>query len=180
MKSIAFWLSPLLFAALSATAEDLPKNTSSLIWYDEPATEWSAALPIGNGRLGAVIYGGTDLERIQLNEDTLWSAGPHDYDNPDAYSHLAGVRKLLDEKSYTEAEALAEKMMGVPKYQAAYQPLGELILRFPTGEKSFQLPPRTRSLDRDQHRELPGRASQVYPGNFRLLSGRFDRDAYQI
>ena len=137
MKSTAFWLSPLLFAALSATAEDLPENTtSSLFWYNEPATEWSAALPIGNGRLGAVIYGGTDLERIQLNEDTLWSAGPHDYDNPDAYSHLAGVRKLLDEKSYTEAEALAEKMMGVPKYQAAYQPLGELILRFPTGEKS--------------------------------------------
>ncbi|WP_404307012.1 glycoside hydrolase family 95 protein [Neorhodopirellula lusitana] len=112
-------------------AADSPK-----LWFRQPATEWTEALPIGNGRLGAMVFGGVDQERLQLNEDTLWSGGPHCYDNPDAYQHLAAVRGLLEQGEYAEAEALAEKMMGRPKYQAAYQPLGDLHLKFAHGESS--------------------------------------------
>ena len=72
------------------------------------------ALPIGNGRLGAMVYGGIEQEHLQLNEDTLWSGGPHGYDNPDAYGHLGTVRALLERGEYVEAEATAQKMLGVP------------------------------------------------------------------
>jgi alpha-L-fucosidase 2 len=105
------------------------------LWYTEPATEWTKALPIGNGRLGAMIYGGIHMEQLQLNEETLWNGGPHDYSNPDAYQHLATVRKLLKEGKYSEAEETAEKMMGNPVYQMAYQPLGDLFLMFSRSQK---------------------------------------------
>ena len=85
--------------------------------------------------MGAMVYGGPNLERLQINEDTLWSGGPQSYDNPKAFQYLAPVRQLLTDKKYAEAEELAEKMMGNPIYQAAYQPLGDLLLNFPTGEK---------------------------------------------
>lgn len=105
------------------------------LWYTQPATEWTQALPIGNGRLGAMIYGGVDLERLQLNEDTLWSGGPHSYDNPEALPHLATVREQLKQGEYAAAEATAQKMLGNPKYQQAYMPLGDLLLDFPKGEE---------------------------------------------
>ena len=103
------------------------------LWYAQPAAKWTEALPIGNGRLGAMVYGGIEKEQLQINEDTLWSGGPHDYSNPEAYPHLATVRGLLDKGQYNEAEAEAEKMMGVPIGQMAYQPLGDLFLKFPQG-----------------------------------------------
>ena len=105
------------------------------LWYTGPATEWTKALPIGNGRLGAMIYGGIHQEQLQLNEETLWNGGPHDYSNPDAYQHLATVRRLLEEGKYTEAEETAEKMMGNPVKQMAYQPLGDLLLMFSQTQK---------------------------------------------
>lgn len=118
-------------------ADPQPDSSDALkLWFSEPADEWTDALPIGNGRLGAMVYGGIDLERLQLNEDTLWSGGPHSYDNPDAFQHLAGVRNLLDQGEYARAEEKAQEMLGRPKYQAAYQPLGDLLLKFPQGEKS--------------------------------------------
>lgn len=106
------------------------------LWYQQAATEWTDALPIGNGRLGAMVYGGIYEEHLQLNEETLWSGGPQSYDNPEAYQHLPKVRELLEQGKYIQAEELAEKMMGLPKYQMAYQPLGDLFLTFPEGEKS--------------------------------------------
>jgi len=106
------------------------------LWYTQPAREWTQALPIGNGRLGAMVYGGTQQEQLQINEDTLWSGGPHDYSNPEAYSHLATVRQLLEHGEYDKAEAAAQKMMGEPIKQMAYQPLGDLFLQFPEGEKA--------------------------------------------
>ena len=114
------------------------------LWYKQPAAEWTEALPIGNGRLGAMVYGGTQLEQLQINEDTLWNGRPHDYSNPEAYSHLSTVRQLLEDGEYDKAEAEAEKMMGKPVKQMAYQPLGDLIIRFPKGEKSTDY---SRSLD---------------------------------
>jgi alpha-L-fucosidase 2 len=106
------------------------------LWYNQPATEWTKALPIGNGRLGAMVYGGIQLEQLQLNEETLWSGGPHCYDNPDAYAHLETVRQLLRDGKYVEAEDEAQKMMGLPVKQMAFQPLGDLLLMFPQGEKT--------------------------------------------
>ena len=105
------------------------------LWYAEPARKWTEALPIGNGRLGAMVYGGIEQEHLQLNEDTLWSGGPHCYDNPDAYQHLTTVRELLERGEYADAEATAQKMLGRHKYQQAYMPLGDLFLDFPKGEK---------------------------------------------
>ena len=78
------------------------------LWYKQPAAEWTQALPIGNGRLGAMVYGGIQQEQLQINEDTLWHGGPHDYSNPEAYSHLATVRQLLENGEYDKAEAEAE------------------------------------------------------------------------
>ncbi|MGJ8726646.1 MAG: glycoside hydrolase family 95 protein [Roseibacillus sp.] len=123
---------PLLLALSILSGKAAPLTLA----YEHPAEEWADALPIGNGRLGAMVYGGPNLERLQLNEDTLWSGSPQSYDNPEAYQHLAPVRQLLADEKYAEAEELAEEMMGTPIYQAAYQPLGDLLLNFPTGEKS--------------------------------------------
>ena len=119
---------------LQAASQDDPQDVLRL-WYTQPATEWTEALPIGNGRLGAMVYGGIEREHLQLNEDTLWSGGPHCYDNPDAYQHLATVRELLERGEYAEAEATAQKMLGRHKYQQAYMPFGDLLLSFPRGEK---------------------------------------------
>ena len=102
----------------------------STLWYEKPASEWTQSLPIGNGRLGAMIFGGIQEEHLQLNEDTLWGGGPHCYDNPEALDHLLRVRELIAEGKFDEAEILADKLLGIPKYQQAYQPLGDLYLRF--------------------------------------------------
>lgn len=106
------------------------------LWYTQPAREWTQALPIGNGRLGAMLYGGIEQEQLQINEDTLWTGGPHDYANPDAYQHLGMVRELLKQGKYSDAEAAAQKMMGRPIKQMAYQPLGDLFLQFTQGQKA--------------------------------------------
>lgn len=102
------------------------------LWYDAPAERWTEALPIGNGRLGAMVFGGVAEERFQLNEDTLWTGGPHCYDHPGAADALPQLRELLFAGRQREAEALAmERFMSVPLRQRAYQPLGDLQLKFP-------------------------------------------------
>jgi alpha-L-fucosidase 2 len=87
------------------------------------------ALPIGNGRLGGMVFGGVAAERIQLNEDTFWSGGPYDPINPEALEYLPQVRQLLREGRYKEAQDLADRtLMGCPRHLQAYQPLGDLRL----------------------------------------------------
>lgn len=99
--------------------------------YDRPATEWTEALPVGNGRLGAMVYGGTALERLQLNEDTLWSGGPYDPINPLAAEALPRVRELLAQGRYLEADELTERaVMARPLKQAPYSTVGELLIAF--------------------------------------------------
>ncbi|MDH7453815.1 glycoside hydrolase family 95 protein [Luteimonas composti] len=101
------------------------------LWYPRPATQWVEALPLGNGRLGAMVWGGGKHERIQLNEDTLYAGGPYDPTPPEARSALPDVRRLLFAGRYAEAEALANaKMMARPLKQMPYQPLGDLVLDF--------------------------------------------------
>ncbi len=102
------------------------------LWYAQPARQWTEALAVGNGRLGAMVFGGIDQERIQFNEDTLWTGQPHDYCNPEALAYLPIVRKLLFEGKQREAERLAmEHMMSMPLRQEKYQPFGDLYLDFP-------------------------------------------------
>ncbi|MHA6482878.1 glycoside hydrolase family 95 protein [Paenibacillus sp. strain BS8-2] len=103
----------------NAAAHDLQ------LWYGEPAANWDEALPIGNGRLGAMVFGGVGMERLQLNEDTLWSGFPRDTNNYEAIRYLQRARKLLVEGQYSEAEELiGNHMLGVNSQ--AYQPLGDL------------------------------------------------------
>ena len=100
------------------------------LWYRQPAAEWTQALPIGNGRLGAMVFGRVERELIQLNEDSIWSGGPMDRDNPDAARHLVDVRRLLMDGQPREALDLADMtMMGLPKRLRPYQPLGDLNLK---------------------------------------------------
>lgn len=102
------------------------------LWYDKPAAEWTEALPVGNGRLGAMVFGGIGRERIQFNEDTVWQGEPSDYSHPSASKYLPEIRRLLWAGKQDEAEALAMKhFMSVPLRQKAYQAFGDLILEFP-------------------------------------------------
>ncbi len=106
------------------------------LWYTEPAKDWTAALPIGNGRLGAMVFGGTSEDRYQLNEDSLWCGKPHDYAHDGAAQYLAQIRQLLFEGKQKEAEQLAmEHFMSVPLGQMPYQPFGDLKLTFAGHDK---------------------------------------------
>jgi alpha-L-fucosidase 2 len=99
------------------------------IWYDRPAGEWVEALPLGNGQLAAMVFGGIGTERIALNEETLWNGGPYDPANPEARAALADARALVFAGRTKEAEALIDaKMMGKPAAQMSYQPLGDLVV----------------------------------------------------
>ena len=117
------------------------------LWYDKPAATWEEALPLGNGRLGAMVFGGTAEERLQLNESTLWGGLPGDYANPEAGKHLTEVRRLIFEGKIPDAERLGGEMLGRPPFQLPYQPLGDLRLRFPGHEKAEHY---MRTLDLDQ------------------------------
>jgi len=101
------------------------------LWYRQPAEVWTEALPIGNGRLGAMIFGGVARERLQLNEDTLYAGGPYDPSNEEALAALPYVRALIAEGKYVDAQNLVqEKMMARPIRMPSYQTVGDLILSF--------------------------------------------------
>lgn len=106
-------------------------DDSLLLWYDKPASEWTEALPIGNGRLGAMVFGGPATEQIQLNEDTLYAGSPYDPNNPEALKALPEARRLIFAGKYKEAhELVGAKMMARPIKQMPYEPLGDLKLSF--------------------------------------------------
>lgn len=116
--------------------ESAPPSEKLSLWYRQPAKVWTEALPIGNGRLGAMIFGGIEGERIQLNEDTLWGGGPYNPANPEAITALPEVRKLVFAGKYKEAEELIqEKMMSKPIKQMPYQTIGDLRLAFPDAKE---------------------------------------------
>ncbi|HEX4022649.1 MAG TPA: glycoside hydrolase family 95 protein [Acidobacteriaceae bacterium] len=106
----------------------------SILWYQQPAKKWVDALPIGNGRLGAMVFGGTASERIQLNEDTVWSGGPYDPTNPKGPQALPEIRRLVFAGENLQAHRLfGRTMFGLAIPQMQYQPLGDLWLTF-TGQ----------------------------------------------
>jgi len=124
------------------------------LWYRRPAAVWNEALPVGNGRLGAMIYGGVNEECVQLNESTVWTGGPYDPSNPEALKALPEVRRLVFAGKFREAQELfGRKMMARPPNQQKYQPLADLQISYaglgrPT-DQNKQLTGYRRELDLD-------------------------------
>jgi alpha-L-fucosidase 2 len=112
-------------------------NPSTLMWYSKPAEEWEKALPVGNGRLGAMVFGGIKEERIQLNEDTYWSGGPYSTVVKGGYKVLPKIQKLIFEGKPIEAHKLfGRHLMGYPVEQQKYQSLANLHLFFNEDQES--------------------------------------------
>jgi alpha-L-fucosidase 2 len=121
-------------ASLPFVCSALSRDDQLLLWYDEPAAQWTDALPIGNGRLGAMVFGDGEYELLQLNEDTLYAGRPYDPNNPEALKALPEVRRLIFDGRYREAHDLVgAKMMARPLKQMPYQPVGLLRLAFTHG-----------------------------------------------
>jgi alpha-L-fucosidase 2 len=127
-----FILPSLFFSMIFLSAACNKNEIQDLkLWYNEPALKWEEALPVGNGRIGAMIFGGVTEDHIQFNEETLWTGEPHDYSNKDASKYLGAIRDLLWQGKQKEAEKLAmETFMSVPLRQKKYQPFGDLRISF--------------------------------------------------
>ena len=112
-----------------------PGAAATTLWYAQPATKWVEALPVGNGRLGAMVFGGVASERINLNEQTIWTGGPYEPTRAGGPEALPEIRRLIFAGKHRDAEALFNKnMLGNPVEQMKYQPLGDLLLEFPGHE----------------------------------------------
>ena len=137
------------------------------LWYEQPAADWNAALPVGNGRLGAMVFGGIEHERIQLNEESLWDGFVRDCHNPKAKAALPQVRELIFAGKHTEAEALCkDALLGVPETIHSYQSLGDLFIEqtLPGPSKNYR-----RTLDLD---------TAVASTAFTAKSTRFTREVF--
>ncbi|WP_016778395.1 glycoside hydrolase family 95 protein [Anaerophaga thermohalophila] len=135
----------LSFISLAAMHAEEPLSKLTL-WYNEPAEQWEEALPIGNGRLGAMIFGSVAQEKLQLNEESIWTKKDEYADKPDGYKHIKKIRRLLFDEQYKEAEKLVRKHLlsqRMPGGTNTYQTLGELTLSF-EGHQDFS----------NYHREL--------------------------
>ena len=118
---------------LSIPLKSQPPSSGLKIWFNKPAESWNEALPVGNGRLGAMVFGGIEKERLQLNEESVWTGAPRWDANPNALKNLSEVRKLLFEGKYGEAEKLTQNgILGSFRRDNAssYQTLGDLTLDF--------------------------------------------------
>ena len=106
-------------------------DPATVLWYTSPAKQWADALPIGNGRLGAMIFGRTGMERIQLNDDTYWSGGPYSQVVQGGYKYLPEIQQLVFQGKWQAAQKLfGRKLLGYPAPQQKYQPLANLVLTF--------------------------------------------------
>ena len=123
--------------ALSQEGGDTHSDFSDLkLWYNQPAAQWNHALPVGNGRLGAMVFGETAAERIQLNEETFWAGGPYDPTTPGGAEALPEIQRLLFAGEVNKAHDLfGRTMMGKPYEQMKYQSLGDFLMWFPGHEE---------------------------------------------
>lgn len=119
-----------MVCSLTVSADELK------LWYSRPATVWTEALPLGNSRLGVMVYGGTDDEELQLNEETMWGGGPYRNDNPKALKALPQIRQLVFERRYREAQAMVAQNFETPRNGMPYQTIGSLMLHFPGHEST--------------------------------------------
>lgn len=156
-----------LLGALASTVSELGAESPRELWYDKPARQWTEALPVGNGRMGAMVFGGAREARFQFNEDSLWTGGPHSYAHEGAHEHLAEIRRRLLAGEQEEAERLAmREFMSVPLRQRMYQPFGDVTIRMEAdGEASDY----RRSLDVD---------TATATTEFRLGDRRYVRRAF--
>lgn len=142
MQKIQLFLISLFSATITfASAQDLR------LWYDKPAVTWEEAIPLGNARLGAMVYGIPSREEIQLNEETIWAGSPHNNDNPNALNTLLKVQKLIFERKNKEAERLINDSFFGGPHGMPYQTAGSLIVNF-EGHKNFENYYRDLDLDR--------------------------------
>lgn len=119
-----------LYSCMESTKVD-QVNSGVKLWYDKPAESWAEALPIGNGRLGAMVFGGIAIERIQLNEESLWAGSKINNNNPKASKNLTKIQDLLLDEESNKALELAEKyLLGTPPRLRSYQTLGDLNLEY--------------------------------------------------
>src|SRR6187455_774827 len=136
MKTTTVTALAILLAAAAAVAQS-PAPSPLTLWYKQPAILWTDALPVGNGHMGSMDFGGVSHERIQFNQHTVWTGQPHDYAHKGAAQSLPRIRELLWAGKQKEAEDLAMKeFMGDPIRQRAYQAFGDLLLDMPEGEAS--------------------------------------------
>src|SRR4051812_40698508 len=144
-----------------------PAPAEMRLWYRQPAKDWNEALPIGNGRLAAMVFGGVTNERIQLNEDTVWAGEKRDRVNPDGLKNLPEIRRLLMSGKPKEAEALADRaMIAIPRRLPMYQPLGDLLVEFEGHENASDY---VRELDLD---------TGIVRVSYRLGEVKFTREVF--
>ena len=130
-KSFIYYLSTLCLILLLSCKQKDETTKEQLLWYDQPASKWEEALPIGNGRLGAMIFGHPFQECIQVNEESLWSGAPINSNNPKAIQNLDKIRELILSHQYQAAKKLAaETMVGTPPCVRSYQTLGNILLDY--------------------------------------------------
>ena len=120
MRKLLFLIALMPFVALNAQDHRL--------WYSQPASHWLEALPVGNSTLGAMVYGGTDTEVIQLNEETFWSGSPHNNDSKESLAHLQEVRDLIFSGKEKDAHGLIDKHFVKGPHGMRYLPMGYLKL----------------------------------------------------
>lgn len=117
---------------MTLTGDAPPPAQPLALWYRRPAKEWLEALPLGNGRLGAMLFGGVTTERLQLNEGTVWAGGPYAPANPSGLAVLPEIRRLIFAEKWHEAQALIDShFLGIPAPELPYQTVGNLTLEFP-------------------------------------------------
>jgi alpha-L-fucosidase 2 len=141
MRRLTAISTTLLLGALSLCVGSLrcaaAENTDFKLWFDKPATRWEEALPLGNGRLGAMVYGGVQQENIQLNENTFWAGGPHNNLNLKAKESLPTIRQLIAKGEYTAASDLAQATITSQGSQGMpYQSAGNLLINFSNHQKA--------------------------------------------
>ena len=131
MRKIAFitlYLSVWLFSGCSRSKSG---SDTLELWYKQPASVWVEALPVGNGRLGGMVFGDYKTERIQLNEESIWAGSKINNNNPGSLAHLPAIREAIFRGDYRKAEELSNKyMLGTPPRVRSYQPLGDLFITF--------------------------------------------------
>ena len=134
INSIAagFVLIGLQFCISVVAAETIEPRNPLRLWYRQPAVKWTEALPVGCGKLGAMVFGGTVDERIQFNEDTLWTGKPHDYVHAGAAGHLDEIRKLIDTGADAKVveDLIRSQFLSLPIRQKSFQPFGDIYMHF--------------------------------------------------
>jgi alpha-L-fucosidase 2 len=128
MKTYSLLAGILLSFSLSVQAGDLK------LWYKQPAGTWVEALPVGNSRMGAMVYGGTAREELQLNDETMWGGSPYRNDKPEALESLPQVRELIFAGKNMEAQDLIQENFYAGKHGMPYQTIGSLIIETPGHE----------------------------------------------